>query len=46
MGKCHDRLGRRGSPEVTVMEEGSLGRGEMGDVSLSAQAAALKGEKH
>lgn len=46
MGKCHDSLGRWGSPEVTVMEEGSLGRGELGDVGWSAQAAALKGEKH
>lgn len=46
MGKCHGSLGHWGTPEVTVMEEGFLGRGELGDVSGSAQAVALKGEKH
>lgn len=34
-----------GSPEVMVMEEGPLGRGELGDASESAQAVECKGEK-
>lgn len=34
-----------GSPEVTAMEEGPLGRGEVGNMSGSAQAVGRKGEK-